>query len=50
MADSHDQKNKIQIKIAIIGDTSVGKSTFINNFILSSGDKNVIQSNINKIL
>jgi GTPase SAR1 family protein len=36
--------NKIPMKIGVIGDQGVGKSTFIANFIISSGDNNVINS------
>jgi GTPase SAR1 family protein len=46
MTESDKNEKKIKFKIGILGDTNTGKSTFINNFINSSGDTNVIQSKI----
>lgn len=44
MYDTNDQKNKTKIKITILGDPNVGKSSFVNSYIASSGDNNVVQS------
>jgi GTPase SAR1 family protein len=38
---------KIKIKIGLLGDQGVGKSTFINNFISSIGENNLVQSKLN---
>lgn len=44
----HDDKNdkKIKFKVGILGDPNTGKSTFVNNFIASSGDTNITQSKL----
>jgi GTPase SAR1 family protein len=38
---------KKKIKIGLLGDQGVGKSTFINNFIASTGETSLLQSKLN---